>query len=741
MDTESNGLLSRWFGDDHFKFHCAWLYDIAEDKRIGFRANEIDYFVEYLSKKQVVAHNGLGFDFQAIKYVYPDWSCELEIDTLPLAKMLWHAEDLIEGDAKLWRAGKMPGEQMKRQGIEAWGYRLGAMKGDYQHERKAKYIEQGGDPRDHDALMEFVWGTFSEPMYDYNEQDVVVNTKLLEACCKKLNWFQLPKLRTLPDGSTEEVPNKSFRTSGSAVRTEQLMQMICLETEKYGAGFDLDKAVILAGDLETQRLALEAVISKAFKPWWQAKGDIEKGTIQERGINRKRTDLPDVRLKRFSEKTGKQLADYVGPPIEETPAGAAFVPIKYTEFSLTNRHHLAQRLQVVYGWKPKAFGGAKGTDPVIDEATIKEIPDSVLDPVLKQAILDYYVINKTYGTLAEGNKAWIKLYDEETGTIHGRIDPLGTITHRGAHSNPNLGNIPSVELDEEKVDGKVVSATAITGLAGGFGHECRELFIPRPPFDTEVGADVYALELFMLGHYLHPYDDGEFARRISTPGVDIHADNSKLIGIPRKPTKTVTYMTLFGSGAGPIGQAIWNPLEDDIDEWAEAPGVKGWVSWQRREQGDLFKMPSKSDRAYYGKGYMGKQALLKGIRGLEQFVKDVKQKAEDRGYIIAIDGRRMSVRKAFAALNVLLQSSGSIACKMWIIQHRELLIECGLMPIVDWAMQEWVHDEQQIGTLKAHAQLVGEKAQEAIVIVSKKLKLKADLSVAFKIGANWAECH
>ena len=749
MDTESNGLLDRWYGDDHFKFHCAWYYDIAEDEYYGFRPDEMDHFAERLQKKVVVSHNGFGFDFKAIKHVYPGWECAMEIDTLPLAKMLWHAEDLLEGDAKLWRSGKMPGEQMKRQGIEAWGYRLGAMKGDYQHDKKAEFIANGGDPRDRDGILEYTWARFNEPMYDYNKQDVVVGFALLRACLKKLNWFQRPVMRTLADGTEEEIPNRAWRTPALAVETEQLMQRYCLEAEEYGAGFDQQKAIALSGDLQRQREELAEKIVPHFKPWWQAKGDIENGTVPAKpGMKRKRPDLPDVRLPRYSEKTGKRLADYVGPPMEEVCG--PFVPITFTQFSLTNRHHLAQRLMAVYGWKPKAFGGAKGTDPVIDEATIKDIPDSVLAPDLKQAILDYYVVDKTYKTLADGTKAWLKLYDEDTGTIHGRIDPLGTITHRGAHSNPNLGNIPSVELDEEKVDGKVVAATAVLGVAGGFGHECRELFIPRRPFDTQVGTDMYALELFMLGHYLYPYDGGEFARRISTPGLDIHQENANLIGLPRKDTKTTTYKTLYGSGAEAIGVDVWVDQKradkegrdpDDLYEWMEAPGVKAWVSWQKREQGDLFSMPSKQRRAWYGKGYMAKQKLLNGITGLKDFISDVKEKARERGYIIGIDGRRLSVRKEFAALNALLQASGSIACKVWIITHRRMLEAQGLRALVDWAMQEWVHDEQQIGTFKRHAEIVGKLSEDAAVETSRILKLKVNLQAAFKIGSDWAECH
>lgn len=732
-DTETNGLLD--LPDEIFVHHCAWHFDPNTGIYTGYRPHEFEPFVRSLDGKVVMFHNGKGYDFKAIrklcrKYGITPPAIKLEVDSLVLTKMLWSMDDLIGPDVKLWNAGKMPGNQMKRQGIEAWGYRLGKMKGNYSDDMKA----QGLDP----------WKHFNEPMYSYNHQDVVVNWAVALMCFRKLNWFQKPTYRTLADGTEEKVTNKSFITSALAVDTEHEMQTICLEMEEYGAGFDREKAILLAADLLTQRNAIEGKVAAAFKPWWQAKGDIKKGTIAPATVRRKLTNLPDVTLTRFSDKTGKQLSDYVGPPWSTLEAGSAFVPVVYTEFKLTNRHHLAARLQAVYGWKPREFGGTKGTDPVIDEATISDIADDVLPPELKQAILDYYVINKTYATLSEGNQAWLRLYDEETGTIHGRVDPLGTVTHRAAHQKPNLGNIPSVELEEEKNDaGVVISKTAVVGLAGGFGHECRELFIPRRPFDTEVGIDVYALELFMLGHYLEPYDGGEFGTRVSTPGLDIHTENARLIGLARGPTKTTTYKTLYGSGAEAIGVDVWKP-EDDIEEWANAKGVKNWVSWQQRqaaEQGLPYKMPTKQRRAWYGKGSMAKNKLLNGITGLKDFIKDVKASVDQRGYIVAIDRRRLGVRKAFASLNALLQASGSIACKVWIITLSRMLEAKGLKRNVDWAYQEWVHDEVQIGTLKKHAKLVAETAHEAIAETSRILKLRFPLSVEAKIGANWAECH
>lgn len=737
-DCEANGLLDR----PDYRMHCGWNYDMATREYASFRPHQIGDYILSLNGKVVVAHNGLGYDFQALRMVAAElgipYEPKLEVDTLVLCRMLWAVDDLIEPDRKLWLKGKLPGKLIKGQSIEAWGYRLGEMKGDYSDERKAQGKARG--ITDYSELMEFVWGTFNEDMFAYNKQDVAVLLKLLLRILKKLGWFQEP-------GKDGALP---YAYPALPVHTEHLMQAICLKQELRGLGFDRDKAIKLSEELANQRDALQDKVAGIFKPWWQPTGDTKRGTIAPKTVRRRATHLPQVTLRRWSDKTGNELKPEVNHPWMTTEEGAAYVPIKYTEFSLRNRHHLANRLVAVFGWKPKVFGGAKGTDPVVDEATIKAIPDAVLAPDLKRAILDYYVIDKTYNTLANGTKAWLRLYDEDTGTIHGRCNPLGTITHRAAHDNPNLGNIPSVEVDEEKdATGKVIAKTAIKGVEGGFGDECRELFGATTPFHVQTGIDIYALEFFMLAHYLWRFDDGQFAHRLLTEP-DIHQSNANLIGLPRKDTKTTSYKTIYGSGALAVGVDVWKP-EDTLEEWCHTKHVSSWLRFQQQLLGDAFVMPSRQDRAYYGKGKVYQNKLLDGIPGLRDFVNDVKAKAE-RGYLIAIDGRKLSVRKAFAALNALLQGSGAIVCKMWIIAFHELMAEQGLkqseldprgivLKANDYNQIAWCHDEIQIEHREELSDVVGPTAERAIKIAGQRLKLKLDLRTDFKVGHNWAECH
>lgn len=745
MDTEANGLLDV----DDYHFHCAWTFDPMTGTYRGYDArkgaDQMARFADALSSRQVVAHNGLGYDYQAIKKVFPGWGCELEIDTLVLVKMLWSADELIDKDAKLWRTGRMPGEQMKRQGIEAWGYRLGQMKGDYSKQKKAEFIADGGNPRDYEAMMRFTWGEPNDDMFWYNKQDVVVNESIFELVCRKLNWFQQP--------SPEAASRSIYTWPSLPIETEHLMQEICLKQELHGLPMDLTKAIELGDRLLKQRDEIEGKVAAIFKPWFQPKGDTSTGTLIPSTRHVKRTDLPDVTIARMS-KAGKALKPYVGPPSAWYEEGCYHVPIVFTEFNLRNRHHLANRLMAVYGWRPLAWGGSKGTDPVIDEVTLRGISDSVLEPKLKELILAYYVIDKTYSTLAGGTKAWLTLRDEVTGSVHGRTDPLGTVTHRGSHSNPNLGNIPSVDLDEVKdpKTGKVLHKDPIRGLEGSFGYECREMFGPLPIFGYQTGTDMYALELFMLAHFLAPYDGGAMIRRLES-GIDIHAQHAEMIGLPRKPTKTTTYATIYGSGGLGIGEQVWEDGVDDERDWSEANGVKGWLNYLRRREGDSFKMPSLLVRAQYGKGMFTKSKLLKGIPGLEDLIKDVIDAAKETHQLRLLDGRKIFVRKEFAALNSLLQANGAIACKLWIVAmhrlmeklgYRESVLEIGTGRVLeanDWNQIAWVHDETQNEHREGLGSVIAEVSSQAAAIASKQLGLRTTLTTDSKTGHNWAECH
>lgn len=727
-DCETNGLLP-WQvkdGEPHVTtFHCAWIYDIAKDEYRGYGPEQLTAFLDDLASFKVrIGHNVMGYDEQVLEFLFGDaWTTirpadSIVIDTLILAKMLYPADDLLGRDMKLYHQQRLPGGLLKRQSLEAWGYRLGQMKGDYSAMMKAK----GLDP----------WATFNEDMYAYNRQDVVVNWELLKLCWRRLGWGYLP-----------EGKDAEFVWTEQAVWIEHRTWSVCLDDERTGFGFDYAAAMRLQADLENQKAVLDAKLVEVFGSWWQPVGcDPKVGITASSTVRRKQTQLPNITVRRFSEKTGRELKPYVGPPIAETPEGATYVPIKRVTFNPSSRAHLGNRLVTLFGWQPTSYGGRDGTQPVVDEGSIKAIPDDVLDPELRRVILDFFKLDKALGQLSKGAESWMLNYRPSTGAIHGRTDPLGTITHRAAHNKPNKAQVPAVSLDETKdAAGRVIKKTPILGVKGGFGWECRSLWVPKAPFRFQIGTDASGLELLCLGHYLAPLDGGVFAARVSDPDLDIHTANASITGLTRAETKTVTYAFLYGSGPLLIGVAV-GVTDEEVEALWDHNSVKSWMRFTKKLHGDSWKEPTKLQRAQYMKGKQIIAAFLAGIDGLEELRKGTSNAADTRGWVKGLDGRRLSTRKAHAALNTLLQSCGAIICKYWMVRVHDLLSERGLIKGVHWNQVAWVHDELQIEYLEEWmGEVIGQISKQAIAQVGRELGFRADLKADFKLGHSWAECH
>ncbi|MCZ0814442.1 hypothetical protein O0556_00240, partial [Klebsiella pneumoniae] len=104
------------------------------------------------------------------------------VDTLVLSRLLF--ANIKDSDMALLRSGKLPGKRYGSHALEAWGYRLGEMKGEYKDDFKKLLEEQGEDYVDGAE-----WISFNEPMMDYNVQDVVVTKALLEKLLSDKHYF------------------------------------------------------------------------------------------------------------------------------------------------------------------------------------------------------------------------------------------------------------------------------------------------------------------------------------------------------------------------------------------------------------------------------------------------------------------------------------------------------------------------------------------------------------------------
>ena len=213
-----------------------------------------------------------------------------------------------------------------------------------------------------------------------------------------------------------------------------------------------------------------------------------------------------------------------------------------------------------------------------------------------------------------------------------------------------------------------------------------------------VGADLSAIELTLLAHYLARYDGGRYGDILLNG--DIHQVNADKIGISRRAVKTVTYAFLYGAGDAKIGLSVDKQLS-----------------------------PNKA-RA---KGKEVRAAFVAAIPGLSELLQAVKKRSAT-GSIMAIDGRKIYVDSQHKSLNYLIQGSSASIAKRWLLITHE-----NLPPTAH--QLAFVHDELQYECKKEDVEdlkfLLELSAAQAGEYYSLRIPIAADA----KSGASWAEVH
>lgn len=427
--------------------------------------------------------------------------------------------------------------------------------------------------------------------------------------------------------------------SKTAIDLEHDVAKLCFQIEQNGWPFDVRGATELYGRLAKRREELKEELRNLFEPWEE--------------VDRV------VTYKRDNKKLGVK-------------AGDTKTYLKTVEFNPGSRQHIERCLRAKYGWKPEVFTPS-GQAQVDEEVLARlEYPEA-------KKLAEFFVVEKRIGQLAEGAQAWLKC--ERNGKIHGSINSGGTVTGRAAHSNPNLGQVPSVGSD--------------------YGADCRKLFVVPKGWKL-VGADYSGLELRCLAHYMHSFDNGAYAREVVEG--DVHTANQNAAGLPtRNNAKTFIYAFLYGAGDEKIGKIIG----------------KG-----RNEGREL------------------RERFLKATPAIANLKNQVGQAAA-KGYLKGLDGRLLPIRSEHAALNTLLQSAGAILCKAWIVGIERDLVAQGLKHGWDgeFSFVAFVHDEVQIAVREGLEQTVGDVCLRVAKETGERFAFKCPLSAEYKVGLNWAATH
>ena len=408
--------------------------------------------------------------------------------------------------------------------------------------------------------------------------------------------------------------------------------------------------------------------------------DLSAAERVRKQLGQETEDIQAQLTKRFIYVPGKV---YTPKRANKTKGYIAGAPItKLLDFNPTSRQHIA--------WVLQNFSNARFTKltetgkPKVDEAALSEMRDVALQQGNKklneecQMFIRLLTLQKWLGQLSEGSNSWFNTIEDD-GAIHHSCS-LATQTGRNAHRGPNLGQVVSAPW-------------------------ARELFVPHPGM-VMVGADLEGLELRCLGHYLSPWDEGNFADVVLNG--DIHQQNADRVGCTRKEVKTITYAFIYGAGDAKLDHSLSPELSDA----------------QKKTLGQDLR-----------------RKFLDAIPGLEPLIDAVKLKVREHGRLRGLDGRPIFCRAEHASLNYLLQSAGAILSKRWVVISQEFLDQAGLTYNTDYTRCAYVHDEQQLSVVPQEVDRVKMLLENSAPEAGRYYNFRVAITASSDHGENWSATH
>lgn len=223
FDIETNGLFH-----DVTVIHSLVILDIdtgvmdSYADAPGYRSI-LEGIERLKNASELIGHNIINFDLPVIAKLYNlpyDWWTSIKItDTLVACRLIWPDVALIDLKRK---SADFPARLTGSHSLEAWGYRLGVLKGTYGKTAS--------------------WERWTPEMQTYCEQDVCVSATL----CSKIK-------------------DKDY--APQALELEHSVAVIIARQERYGFAFDVKAAEALFNELSTRRDQLHETLADVFKPW------------------------------------------------------------------------------------------------------------------------------------------------------------------------------------------------------------------------------------------------------------------------------------------------------------------------------------------------------------------------------------------------------------------------------------------------------------------------------------------
>ena len=225
FDLETDGLLP-----DVSKIHClAMTIEGAQASQVFANEDQYDNLeqaLELMSDAEgLVGHNILGYDLPVLKKLL-GWTPNKETkisDTLVVSRLAY--SNMMTLDAK---KKYIPTKLYGSHSLKAWGYRLGMLKGDFNHE-------------DTD------WSTFTDEMAEYCAKDVAITSTLFDHLCES-------------------------ECAEEAVKLEHEFAYVIQRQIENGFSFDVKKGQELYVNLLKQQEQIGTKLKKRFGSWYRDLG-------------------------------------------------------------------------------------------------------------------------------------------------------------------------------------------------------------------------------------------------------------------------------------------------------------------------------------------------------------------------------------------------------------------------------------------------------------------------------------
>ena len=319
------------------------------------------------------------------------------------------------------------------------------------------------------------------------------------------------------------------------------------------------------------------------------------------------------------------------------------------------------------------------------DAEVLERLASESDHPLPQLLLEYRELSKLLGTYVQPLPSYLA---SRTGRLHASFHQTGAATGRLSSSDPNIQNIP-IRTDA--------------------GREIRRAFRAGSG-KSLITADYSQVELRMLAHFSQ---DPELARAFRE-GLDIHAYVAhQIFDVPieevnaeqRRVAKTVNFGIVFGQSAFGLARTL--------------------------------RIPQRDAGAFI-------EAYKERYTGLDRFLQECIQEAEEKGYVTTILGRRRAIDEIRSrnrnlrllgerlAINTVIQGSAADLIKVAMVRLAERLAR----EYAEARLLIQVHDELVLEAPTEMAEAVRDATVEVMV---NALPLDVPLKVDSAVGPNWLE--